>query len=148
MIEVKVVTNYLLSLSDPEVGDGISNLKLQKLLYYCQGFHLAINGEPLFNDSIEAWEHGPVVPNVYHEYKGFGSDNIPISEGADLSLVISHSEVKEVVDEVYNVYGQFSAWKLRDMTHNEPPWSETPRGEVISHGKLKNYFSTMILHES
>ena len=148
MIEIEAVTDYLLSLSDPEVGDGISNLKLQKLLYYSQGFSLAINNRPLFRDAIEAWEHGPVVPNVYYKYKDYGSNNIPIPEGTDLSLVASNNDIKEVIDEVYNVYGQFSAWKLRDMTHKEPPWNETPKGNVISLDKLRSYFSTMISLEN
>ena len=55
MVKIGSLVNDLLSLSDPEVGDGISNLKLQKLLNYCQGFHLAITNKLLFEDSIEAF---------------------------------------------------------------------------------------------
>ena len=142
MIDVNVITNYLLSLSDPDVGDGISNLKLQKLLYYCQGFNLAINDVPLFIDEIEAWEHGPVIPKVYHQYKDHGSENIPIPQDVDLSSV-SH-ELKEIIDDVYCTYGQFSAWRLRDMTHEEPPWGSTNKGGVISLDLMKNYFLTKI----
>ena len=45
---------------------------------------------------------------------------------------------------MYTVYGQFSAWKLRNMTHREPPWRDTPKGDVITHKILKEYFSTLV----
>ena len=52
-----------------EHGDGVSNLKLQKLLYYAQAWNLAIHSKLLFNDPIQAWVHGPVVPSVWHEFR-------------------------------------------------------------------------------
>ena len=58
------VANYFLSI--PEYED-LTNLKLQKLVYYAQGIHLAIYGKPLFNEAIKAWEHGPVVPELYRK---------------------------------------------------------------------------------
>ena len=63
------VARYFLAQSDDDAGDIISNLKLQKLLYYAQGVTLALTGKPLFSDPIEAWQHGPVVPSVYRLYK-------------------------------------------------------------------------------
>ena len=144
MVDVQDVSNYLLSLSAPEAGDGISNLKLQKLLYYCQGLNLALYDTPLFDAVIEAWEHGPVVPVIYHKYKKHGWNHIPIPNNVSLKKICSNDEVKEVVDEAYNFYGQFSAWKLRNMTHREPPWCDTPKGDVITLGKLKEYFSTLV----
>jgi uncharacterized phage-associated protein len=71
------VANYFLSKADPEAGDVISNLKLQKLLYYAQGFHLAIYGERLFIEQIKAWKHGPVVPDIYHHFKKHGEFGLP-----------------------------------------------------------------------
>jgi uncharacterized phage-associated protein len=66
------VAEYFLTLQEEEAGDLISHMKLQELLYYAQGLHLALNGRPLFDDTIEAWTHGPVVPTVYREFKRFG----------------------------------------------------------------------------
>ena len=68
MLNCDDVAKYFLSLSDDSSGDYISNLKLQKLLYYAQGFHLAIFNKPLFNEPIEAWAHGPVVGSSYRKY--------------------------------------------------------------------------------
>jgi uncharacterized phage-associated protein len=61
-------------------GEELSNLKLQKLLYYAQGHHLAERHQPLFTEQIQAWSHGPVVPQVYHEYKSCGSSSIVLPD--------------------------------------------------------------------
>lgn len=136
------IANRILAKADPDCGDVISNLKLQKLLYYMQGFHLAFFDEPLFEEDIRAWQHGPVVPSVYHKYKDFGSNGIT---PPDPSILIELSDEEEsVFDQVYNAYGQFSPLKLRDMTHNEMPWSTTRINDVISAEKLKAYFNTQI----
>jgi uncharacterized phage-associated protein len=138
------VAKYFLTLSEPEEGDLVSNLKLQKLLYYAQGFHLALHGGPLFNEEIRAWEHGPVVRALYHMYKEHGAGGIPVPIDFD-RYVLTDNE-RALLDEIWAVYGQFSAWKLRNMTHEEPPWKATPQGEVISHDSLRSYFETQVKH--
>jgi uncharacterized phage-associated protein len=76
------IADYFLSLQDEEAGDSISNLKLQKLLYYAQGCFIALCGadSPLFGERIYAWDLGPVVPEIYHEYKGCGRNALPIKD--------------------------------------------------------------------
>lgn len=138
------IAKYFVSLVDEEAGDSISNLKLQKLLYYAQGFGLAISGEPLFPEKIKAWLHGPVVPQVYHEYKECGASPIPV-QSVDLGRY--PDEARELLDEVYAVYGQFSASKLRDMTHQEAPWKNTPQGEEISLAVMREFFQTLIIED-
>src|SRR5690606_29179212 len=115
----------------------------QKLLYYAQGLHLAMNGEPLFNESIEAWTHGPVVVSVYHEYKEYGSG--PVPQPVNMDFGIFDEDATEFLDEVYEVYGQFSAWKLRNMTHAESPWRDTPKGGVISRKALGEFFADHLI---
>jgi len=145
-VSVSDVAKYFLTLGDEEVGDSISNLKLQKLVYYAQGFHLAINNEPLFADTIEAWAHGPVVPSLYHDYKDSGSLSIPVPTDFDINKL--SRVVRELLDEVYKVYGQFSAWKLRNMTHEEPPWKDAyGKTGIISQRAMKEYFLTLVEHE-
>lgn len=136
------VARYFLSLNDDEAGDNLSNLKIQKLLYYAQGAHLAITGSPLFLESIEAWQHGPVVPEVYHSFKKFGSGAVELADDDEIPKF--DERVTEILDDVYNVYGQFSAWKLRNMTHGEAPWKDTAQGCVISRRKLTDFFKTQI----
>lgn len=119
-------------------AESISNLKLQKLLYYAQGCFLATTGNPLFPDKIVAWQHGPVVESVYRKYKENGSSGIPFDEDFDFSDF--SKEENDLLTEVYDVFGQYSAWKLRNMTHEEAPWKETPPNEVIPNEKIKDYF--------
>ena len=69
--------NYFLANVDEESGENISNLKLQKLLYYAQGFHIAMQGKSLFTDSILAWKHGPVVRPIWLKYKANTLSRIP-----------------------------------------------------------------------
>lgn len=113
------IARYFLSITDPEDND-VSNLKLQKLSYYAQGLISAMRNVPLFSDTIEAWEHGPVVPNLYHTYKQHGSSPIPIVTNFDESLIDEAD--RSVLDDIYDFYGQYSPWRLREMTHEERPW--------------------------
>jgi uncharacterized phage-associated protein len=120
----------------------MSNLKLQKLMYYAQGFALALLGKPLFPERLEAWTHGPVVPALYHEYKRYGAEAIPPPQTLDFARY--DQETRDLLDEVYAVYGQFAAWKLRNMTHREPPWRDTPEGQEITHDALRAYFKRQV----
>jgi len=139
------VADYFLSLTDDDAGDLISNLKLQKLVYYAQGCHLALYKKPLFYEPIEAWMHGPAIPKLYRKYKKYGDSFIP--KPKSLSMDKYNSKVKELLDEVYRTLGQFSAWKLRAMTHEEPPWKvayQQGDGTPVSQQDLADYFKAYI----
>jgi len=140
------VAKYFLTLQEDEAGDAISNLRLQKLLYYAQGYHLAIFDEPLFRESIKRWAHGPVVPEVYHDYKERGGTPIPVPEDVDFTQF--DAETREFLDEVYSVFGQFSAWKLRQMTHDETPWREANDNGPVSLPSLKRFFTAVLEQNS
>jgi uncharacterized phage-associated protein len=136
------VADYFLSLVDEESGDAISNLKLQKLLYYAQGFSLALTDDVLFNEPILAWQHGPVVRSVWDKYNSYGAGALPSLTNLDLSKF--DATTKDLLNDVWEVYGQFSAWKLRDLTHDEKPWIETKLNHTISHESMKSYFKTLL----
>lgn len=140
------IGRYFLSLADEDAGDAMTNMKLQKLLYYAQGFSLAILDRPMFQEPIEAWTHGPVVPDVYHTFKAYGSGPIPNPAGNFDPMSIDEG-TRELLDEVYEVYGQYSAWKLRNMTHEEAPWADAYKegpSSNISHRALRNFFKTRV----
>ena len=138
------VARFFLSLVDEDARDFMTNLKLQKLVYYAQGFHLAIHGRPLFAERICAWEYGPVVPVLYHALKGRGADPISVNDLDSCPREKLDNDVKKLLKEINSVYGQFSAVRLMQMTHHEPPWKETPSGSVISHDLMKRYFRTRL----
>jgi uncharacterized phage-associated protein len=135
-------------------SDGISNLKLQKLLYYAQGAYYAITGKLLFADPIVAWTHGPVVESEYCKYSDNGSAAIDLSDDFGLSeadfdeLSGLDRETKSILEEVYDTFGQYSAWKLREMTREETPWQTTPRNGVISNEKIKDCIKKLYVEEA
>ncbi|CAM1348411.1 Panacea domain-containing protein [Tenacibaculum crassostreae] len=137
------ISKYLISKTNPEEGgELLSNMKLQKLLYYCQGFYYAKFGEKLFEDNIYAWQYGPVVKDVYHNFKYFGSNGIPL-DVVDEVVTLNENE-KKMVDEVFTYFNQFSAIKLMNMTHSEEPWISTQMTNEITLDKLKNHFEQFL----
>lgn len=146
MTTVFDVANYFLSLVDHDADDCISNLKLQKLCYYAQGFYMAQhNGERLFNADLQAWQHGPVIPELYHKYKGFHSDCL--LPDSDFNPESIPEPVRELLDDVYQEYGQYSAWRLRDMTHEETPWRSSynrTNNDIIPDDVMTSFFKTRL----
>ncbi|VAW34727.1 hypothetical protein MNBD_CHLOROFLEXI01-4440, partial [hydrothermal vent metagenome] len=102
------------------------------------GFHLAKYGRPLFDGIIEAWNHGPVVPEIYVTYKEYGAAGIPCPDRFRESKY--RKEVCDFLNEIYRLYGQFSAPKLRQMTHDEPLWRKVTNRQVIKISLMKDYF--------
>lgn len=108
-----------------EAGDPPTNLKVQKLLYYVQGWHLALKKREAFADRLEAWVHGPVQPGVYGSFKHYRWN--PIVD--DLPAVTLEADTKEVADSVIETYGGETGYQLELRTHQERPWLEA-RGKL------------------
>ncbi|MEM9155560.1 MAG: type II toxin-antitoxin system antitoxin SocA domain-containing protein [Cyanobacteria bacterium P01_F01_bin.33] len=104
----------------------MTNMKVQKLLYYAQSLHLALFDEPLFDNEIQAWRYGPVCPQAYHFYSGFEAKQLPIPNQSSLSEI--SSEIKELLEEVWDYFGQHHAYYLSGMTHVEFPWKKARKG--------------------
>ena len=92
----------------------------------------------MFNENILAWQHGPVVNEVYNVYKGNGARPIIFDEDYDIHEI--DDDTQAILKEVFDNFGQYSAWKLREMTQSETPWKTTPQNEIISTEKIRNYF--------
>ena len=121
---------------DTDEGDLISNLKLRKLVYSCQALQLALYDMPLFTEDVVAWQHGPVTRELYNAYKHFERNPVPKPDHPPLF----DDETRDFSDEVYQVYGQFSAWKLRNLTHEEDPYTGVTHNQVISHESMRTYY--------
>ena len=137
------IAKYFITLASPEDEDLITNLKLQKLLYYAQGFHLVLFGKPLFGERIEAWQYGPVVPEIYRFYKQYEVNSLPQPD--DFNMDLYDRETQELLNEVYEVYGQYTSPTLIRFTHQELPWKETALNEEISLDLMKAYFETQLV---
>ncbi|MCI8461238.1 MAG: SocA family protein [Bacilli bacterium] len=137
-----------------EVYEGLSHLKLQKLLYFAQGVNLVVNDKALFSDRIVAWTHGPVVRKIYDTYKKFGRDDISIELTEQDNKIIENieldSDTSYVLNLVYNNFCIYTAWQLREMTHiPKGPWETTVRekgmDKEIDLSIIKDYFDKNIV---
>lgn len=133
------VAEYFVSI---ESQDFLTNLKIQKLLYYAQGVALARWSGQLFPEKIVAWQLGPVVIEVYKEYEKYGGSPIPLASNFDLSKY--DTETQNLLNKVFEKYGRFSAARLVDMTHSEAPWKMTKINREISIKHLQDFFSKQI----
>lgn len=150
MFSVFDVARYFLTKSKPGTEYAITHLKLQKIVYYAQAWHIALKNKPLFKERIEAWIHGPVCPELYDYYKEYGFEEIdPVSSK---SVSINDKDTKEVLDFVWELYGNRSGKFLEQLTHQEDPWLNA-RGTLgeyirsnneISHESMYEYFSKFL----
>jgi uncharacterized phage-associated protein len=109
-------------------------MKLQKLTYYSQAWHLAWTGEPLFEDRIEAWANGPVVPKLYQAHKGrflLQDGDLPSTSLSKLS----DNDQAAVIEAVCDSYGDLTGWQLSQLTHSERPWIEARLKANVSDGE-------------
>lgn len=143
--DAMTIAKWFIAWAQADEAD-LSNLKLQKLLYYAQGHHLALYGEPLFDDEIYAWSHGPVVPAVWRAFREFGSSDVTIDPD-DFEWDEVDPDTTEFLIDVWENYGGFGAWRLRTMTHSEPPWRDSFERDVLNiaipKDALHRYFSRL-----
>ena len=102
--------------------DEMTNMKVQKLLYYSQSLHLALYNKPLFPEEIQAWRYGPVCPPAYRFYCQFEAEQLPIPDALELAVI--SQEDQQILEEVWGYFGSYHAYSLSDMTHNEFPWKK------------------------
>lgn len=158
MYDVLDVCRYLINYSNDK-DYGVSNLKLQKLLYFVQAFFL-INEKtscPCFSDAIEAWDFGPVVPKAYKEYKQYGSSDIPKINSYiqyvdhnpwDFERIPYNNVIKvddqKLMNAVVDKFAEYSATDLVTLTHKQSPWKDvyvSGEDNVITPESIVRYFN-------
>ena len=124
-----------------------SAMKLEKLVYYCQAWSLVWDDRPLFEDRIEAWANGPVVPVLYEKHRGqFALTDWP---GGDPTAL--DDTAVETIDVVLDSYASHNAQALSDLTHREAPWrdariglAEGDRGgREVTQASMMEYYSSL-----
>jgi uncharacterized phage-associated protein len=127
MVNPKTIAEYFIIRAYEDGRENeMTNLKVQKLLYYSQCLYLALFNQPLFAEEIQAWRYGPVCPSAYYFYSQFESQQLPIPQRD--SLVKLTPEIKEVLEEVWQYFGEYHAYYLSDLTHVEFPWKKARKG--------------------
>lgn len=151
------IANYFLDRAERD-GVRLENMKLQKLVYIAYGWYLALTGKRLFDEPIQAWQHGPVIRSLYDEFKHFVSSaitgrateiNFDTWDETVPRVDADDNEVHLILSKVWAAYNRFSGWQLRAKTH-EPgtPWSMTydpaERDKVIPDELIRPHFSDII----
>jgi uncharacterized phage-associated protein len=145
--KIDEIANYILYFAN-EAGSLITPLKLQKLAYYAQAWHLAVNNEPLFDGEFEAWVHGPVNRDLYDRFRSLKFR--PIME--DVAEPALDAETKEFMHELFDEYLGLDAYELELLTHREEPWTAA-RGplsadalsqSVISQEVMRRYYKAQM----
>ena len=125
----------------------LSNLKLQKLLYYAQGYHLALRNVALFMEPIQAKPLGPVVEKVYQAFKQHGSGDLSLPKEDEFDWPDVDEETTQFLIQIWDKLGSLAAWRLRDMVHSEAPWKEhftvDPRRAEIPQSTMARFFKPL-----
>ena len=131
MANVLDTATYFLQLASAETEQKhLTPLRLQKLLYYAQGWSLALRSRPLFQDAkIQAWIDGPVVPKVHATFAEHRDGKGAISDKEFRHEYILTDDEREFIETIWNAYKKYSDITLRAMSHSEPPWREA-RGNL------------------
>ena len=141
------VADYLLCFAQ-EHGDVMTPLKLQKMVFYADAWYMALNdGEELVADQFEAWVHGPVARSLFIRFADYKWR--PITE--EISCPDLPEDVVQHLDEIYQVFGGYTAYELEQMTHQEKPWlvarggipSDAPCQNVIDKGVSAEFYRAM-----
>lgn len=132
--------HYLVYLSYQSNHRSLTPLKLQKLLYFAQGWSYVWDDRPLFDEEFLAWQYGPVNAEVYRQFKKYGREPIPATEGYPSAGSASE---RETLSAIWNRYGGHSASSLVLLTHEQWPWQRAYLGSgVISNQDICNYFKS------
>lgn len=141
MYDVNDIAKYIINYCNINNLE-ITNLRLNKLLYFIQA-HFLSAGAPIFEDDFEAWSYGPVIPDIYWKYRLFGSGNINLlsNNNYDIGSIEQEHllEIDSVIDELKNI----STYDLVDITHSQTPWIDSYEkfaNNIISKDSIQEYF--------
>lgn len=148
MANVFDVANFFVYVANQNEDDQMTNLKLNKLLYFAQGAFLSRTGRPLFSAEMEAWPLGPVVPEIYQKYKICGKMPIQSADTGFDQSVFSEDELEALLD-VMREYGQYTGSVLVTLTHQPgTPWrTAADNGQtLIPKTDIARYFKDHPVH--
>lgn len=134
------VANELLNLAKNK-NKTLTPMQLIKLVFLCHGWMLGLYGRHLITDQVEAWRYGPVLPDLYHKIKHFRSN--PVTTLDNDSHNHFDTEEKDIINQVYEIYGHLNGIQLSTLTHEkDSPWEKTWKSgnSIISNDLIENYY--------
>lgn len=145
-MKATIIADWFISCANREdtegIVEGITPLKLQKILYLAQATHLGLGKGPLFDDEIVAWRYGPVIETIYHQFK---SQSAPIKEPISEGYKSIDEETEAFLEEVWKMFGKYTAFGLVELTHSHLPWKQTPQGKIIPKKFIAEYYSDQFI---
>jgi uncharacterized phage-associated protein len=154
MHSARAIANSFLKIAK-ESNKQLTNMQLQKLVYFAHGWHLALTGEPLLADAVKAWNFGPVIPQLYNSLKTYGNDCITdmikrkdsLTDEPEIVEETQSEYVKKLVQRVWDVYGHLQGLQMSNLTHaKDTPWDKTWNREkfsVIPDELIKEHFQSL-----
>lgn len=161
------VANYFLMLADRDEKP-LDPMKLQKLVYFAHGWHLALTGKPLISEPVQAWSYGPVIYSIYREFRNYGDQHItsraqevrvqndeietfqPDFESEDPGESWDKCATQAIIERIWTLYQDYSGIQLSNLTHNDgSPWrtirekfldQEIPKGINIPNELIQKFF--------
>jgi uncharacterized phage-associated protein len=127
MADARVVANRLLELAATD-GRTLTPMQVLKLVYIAHGWNLALYNRPLIEENIEAWQYGPVIPELYNSMRRFGGGSVqgPLALGWGARADELDANERDLVDQVYRLYGHINGVALSRITHApNTPWAQT-----------------------
>lgn len=136
-------------------GKYVTQMKLQKMVYFAHGYHLAKYGDPLIKEDFEAWKFGPVVPNIYQSYKLYGSDLIYNTDLILKSVNDFHKKIEfdnraiDAIEYTWELTKKLTANQLSRWSHLDgSPWAQVYNPNIssitIENNKIKEYFRKIL----
>ncbi len=154
MHSARSIANSILNIAH-KAGKQLTNMQLQKLVYFAHGWHLALKGEPLLEDTVNAWNFGPVIPPLYNSLKKYGNGIVtePIKrKDQETGEVVSFEEpeseyVKQLLQRVWEIYGNMTGAQMSYLTHQpDTPWDCTWKKEkfsIITNESIRDHFLSL-----
>lgn len=155
MATIGQISDYIILRLNTDGNSDLTSLKLQKLLYYVQAWHLAFFGIPMFEGEFQAWVHGPVNREIYNLYKATKYTYSPITledmTDKEVASKLTENELLHV-NNILDAYAGYTPTQLEFMTHNEAPWQESRKGltqyargeKVINEGHMAEFYAARL----
>jgi uncharacterized phage-associated protein len=142
MYDVVDISKQLIKIASADKDCELTPLKLQKIMYFAQGYYLVWKNKPFYYNRIEAWKYGPVIPQLYHYLKEYGSEDLCNHDLSTHTIDNIDSETKGFLSWIWTTFKDYKAIELVNITHLHKPWIDGMKRQdsLISNNDIQYYF--------
>lgn len=150
MAKAMSIAKYLILKASERTENDLTNLKLQKLLYFAQGVYSTFQCRSLIDEKFEAWEYGPVIRSVFRGFQEFGNSPLSLFDSGNLGNNELDKNTINFLDLIWEEYAVYSAFHLVDLTHQQNPWKNAymkGRNTELDQSDICETFSELVNDE-